>query len=196
MLLLCTRKRTKDEKEACRKIRNVSLRFGPRSWPTTDRLAVKKSLTPQTVRETPRSIIHSFIQSANQSTNQFHLVQVHSNARPVGPGTDATRDPNQTSSTAPTSNAARVRTIVSRCRGRLTFLSAYPHLQIRSINGPTSVPPRTPPFTRGCGGPSCAPEMDIINYSSPWDFSPRLLRGPPYFGILGGWATAVNRMSK
>lgn len=183
-MLLCTRKRTKDEKEACRKIRNVSLRFGPRSWPTADRLAVKKSLTPQTVRETPGSIIHSFIQSTNQSTSQFHLVQVHSNARPVGPGTDATRDPNQTSSTAPTSNAARVRTIVSRCRGRLTFLSAYPHLQIRLINGPTSVPPRTPPFTRWCGGPSCAPEMDIFNYSSPWGlFATSLERATVFWDI-------------
>lgn len=119
----CTRKRTKNEQEACRKIRYVSLRFGPRSWPTTDRLAVKKSLTPQTVRETHpgQSFIHSINQPINLPTNSIWSRCIPTPARPVGPGTDATRDPNQTSSTAPTSNPARVRTIVSRCRGRLTF---------------------------------------------------------------------------
>lgn len=82
-----TRKCRKVEKEACRKIRNVSLRFWPRSWPKTGRFADKKNLTPQTERETLGSINQSINQS---STSQFHLVQVHSSARPAGQGTHAT----------------------------------------------------------------------------------------------------------
>lgn len=81
------------EKEACRKIRNVSLRFGPRSWLMAGRFAVKKNLTPQTAGDT----LGSINQSINQpSTTQFHRVQVHSSARPAGQGISRDRNPNQT----------------------------------------------------------------------------------------------------
>lgn len=71
-------------------------------------------------------------------------------------------------STAPTSIAARLRTIVSRCRGRLT-LSAYPHLQIRPHQW-ANVSASSPPLRAGAVAPPLTPKMDIVNYSCPWTF--------------------------
>lgn len=107
------------------------------------------------------------------------LVQVHLRHAPGphqarGPGNSAQElrrqnPPNHTTyctithSTAPTSNAARVRTIVSRCRGRLA-VSAYPHLQIRPRQW-ANVSASSPPLRARAVAPPLAPKMDIINYS-------------------------------
>lgn len=89
----------------------------------------------------------SFSQSINPSTSRPRLVQAHLPA--PGPWARDSRDgdPNQTGSTAPTSNAARVRTIVSRCRGRLT-VPAYPHLQ-NTAHQWADVSASSPPFRAG-----------------------------------------------
>lgn len=187
-MLLCTRKRTKNVKEALWQDPKC---FSP-VWAKVladDRPFGSQKESDSSNSERDTRVNHSFIQSISQpinKTSQFHMVQTHSNARPVGPGTDATRDPNQTSSTAPTSNAARVRTIVSRCRGRLTFLSAYPHLQIRSIKwANVSASSYSAFYALVRCGPSCAPEMDIFNYSCPWDFFPTSFENG--HRILGYW---------
>lgn len=103
-----------------------------------------KNLTSQTERHSGQSIILSIHPSIYQSASQSRLVQVHLPA--PGPWARDSRDgdPNQTGSTAPTSNAARVRTIVSRCRGRLT-VPAYPHLQ-NTAHQWADVSASSPPF--------------------------------------------------
>lgn len=141
-------------------------RFGPRSWPTSGRFAAAKE-SDFSNKEGDALLINQTSQSAN-----LHLVGWPSCIRGNAPCPWAQelrrQTPNQTTdtrSTAPTANPARVRTIVSRCRGRLT-VSAYPHLQ----NTAPSMGQRqclVSAFTRGCRGPSLAPKMDIINYSCP-----------------------------
>lgn len=125
------------------------------------------------------SITHSFNQSVNQPVDSSGPGAFQHQPGPWAQGDPLTRQTaNQTSSTAPTSNAARVRTIVSRCRGRLDQ-PAYPHLQIRSINGPTSVP-SSPPLRAGAVAP-LAPLKWISSITLvPWTLPPRFSRGPPY----------------
>lgn len=124
-VLLCPRKRTKNEKEALSQDPKC---FSP-VWAKVladDRPFGSQKESDSSNSERDTRVNHSFIQSINEPISQ-PANSIWSRHIPTpGPWaqglTDATRDPNQTSSTAPTSNAARVRTIVSRCRGRLTFL--------------------------------------------------------------------------
>jgi len=151
------KKEKKEKKRPVAKIRNVSVRFGPRSWPTSDRFAVKRS---RLVRQRDKHSGH------------------WSRCIPApGPWAQGLKRQTRISSesdysTAPTPTAARVRTIVSRCRGRLA-LSAYPHLQIRPRRW-ANVSASSPPLRAGVVAPPLAPKMDILNYSCPWAFATSL----------------------
>lgn len=138
----------------------------------------------------------SLTHSISKSTSRFIWSRcIPAPARPVGPGTptDATdRESDfQHSPNIERSPCSNHREPVP-WSARSACVSSSPD----TVHQWANVSALVSAFTRWCRGPSCAPEMDIVNYSCPWDFSATSLDGHRILLMCwAGWETAVSRVN-